>query len=89
MPLASSPTRSYIIRLKPGQDVTAEIEALTRTHHSQAASIVSVVGSLTRVALRFAGKLITCSLSPIVGPISANHTVRISAHHTRTACYRR
>lgn len=55
MPLASSPTHSYIIRLKPGQDVTAEIEALTRTHHSQAASIVSVVGSLTRVALRFAG----------------------------------
>ncbi len=56
MPLASSPTRSYIIRLKPGQDVKAELEALARAHHLQAASIVSVVGSLTDVALRFANK---------------------------------
>ena len=53
---SSTTTRSYIIRLKPGQDVKAELEALARAHHLQAATIVSVVGSLTDVALRFANK---------------------------------
>ena len=63
MSLASSPTRSYIVRLKPGQDVKAELEALARAHHLQAASIVSVVGSLTNVALRFANKPETTTLT--------------------------
>ena len=62
-PVTSSSIRSYVVRLKPGQDVKAELEALAREHHLQAASIVSVVGSLTDVALRFANKPETTTLS--------------------------
>ncbi|HPH64420.1 MAG TPA: DNA-binding protein [Kofleriaceae bacterium] len=58
----SSDTRSFIVRLKPGQDVKTELEALANANHLQAASIVSVVGSLTNVALRYANQPTTTRL---------------------------
>lgn len=54
---------SYPVRLKPGQDVKTELEALAKAHHLRAASIVSVVGSLTDVALRFANQSSTTTLT--------------------------
>lgn len=59
---SSSDTRSYVVRLKPGQDVKAELEALAKANRLQAASIVSVVGSLTDVALRYANQPTTTRL---------------------------
>jgi len=47
-------TRSYIVRLKPGQELKTELSRLAKDQGFQAASIVSAVGSLTDVALRLA-----------------------------------
>ncbi len=49
-------TRSYIVRLKPGQEVKTELSRLARENDLQAASIVSAVGSLTDVSLRLANQ---------------------------------
>lgn len=61
--VAAPDTRSYLVRLRPGQDVTAELRALATAEHLRAASIVSVVGSLTDVALRYANREETTLLS--------------------------
>lgn len=47
-------TRSYVIRLKPGQEVKTELVRLAKEKGLEAASIVSAVGSLTDVGLRLA-----------------------------------
>lgn len=49
-------TRSYIVRLKPGQEVKTELARLAQENGLQAASIVSAVGSLTDVSLRLANQ---------------------------------
>ena len=49
-------TRSYIVRLKPGQELKTELAKLALENDLQAASIVSAVGSLTDVSLRLANK---------------------------------
>lgn len=49
-------TRSYIVRLKPGQELKTELARLALEHDLQAASIVSAVGSLTAVSLRLANQ---------------------------------
>jgi len=49
-------TRSYIVRLKPGQELKTELAQLARDHGLRAASIVSAVGSLTDVSLRLANQ---------------------------------
>jgi len=51
---AQPETRSYIIRLKPGQEVKTELARLAKEKGLKAASIVSAVGSLTDVGLRLA-----------------------------------
>ena len=49
-------SRSFVLRLEPGADVKSSLEAFARDHHLRAASVVSAVGSLTDVGLRFADK---------------------------------
>lgn len=49
-------TRSFVVRLRPGQELKAELQRFARTEDLRAASIVSAVGSLTNVALRFANQ---------------------------------
>lgn len=46
----------FPIRLKPGQDLKSEIDSLTRRHNWSAACILSAVGSLTEVPIRFANQ---------------------------------
>src|SRR4051812_2351852 len=48
--------RSHLLRLKPGMDVTAELARYAKEKSLRAATIVSAVGSLTHVALRFANQ---------------------------------
>jgi predicted DNA-binding protein with PD1-like motif len=62
-PSVAADTRALVIRLKPGMDVKAELERLAGAEHLQAASIVSVVGSLTDVALRYANQPTTTTLT--------------------------
>ena len=43
------------IRLTPGQDLRAALEAAVQSHHCRAAFVLSGIGSLSTAGLRFAG----------------------------------
>lgn len=55
-PAVPSRVRAHTLRLKPGQELTEELEAWAKSHRIRAATIVSAVGSLTRVSLRYANQ---------------------------------
>jgi predicted DNA-binding protein with PD1-like motif len=48
--------RTFVVRLRPGQELKTELMALAREQGLEAASVTSAVGSLTDVALRLANK---------------------------------
>ena len=52
----SENVRVHAIRLRPGQDLRAEIESYAQAQRIQAGWIVSCVGSLTQIHLRFANQ---------------------------------
>lgn len=58
-PVATSPVaplEAHAMRLRPGQDLRVELERWARDHHITAACIVTAVGSLTRVSIRYANR---------------------------------
>jgi predicted DNA-binding protein with PD1-like motif len=57
-----SDTKSYILRLKPGQEVKTELVRFAKENKIEAGAVVSAVGSLTEVALRYANKDATTKL---------------------------
>ena len=48
--------KTHCIRLRPGQDLRHELEALAASSQLSAAAVVTCVGSLTVAALRFASR---------------------------------
>ncbi len=72
----------HAIRLLPGQDLKLELDKFVESKQIKAASIVSAVGSLTDVALRFAnqsdvskmkGHFELVSLSGILSSVGGSH----------------
>ncbi|NDJ54878.1 MAG: DNA-binding protein [Chloroflexi bacterium] len=57
--------KTIAFRLKPGQDLKRALKQATFSHNLQAAIILTAVGDLSRVALRFAGQSQT---SVVKGP---------------------
>ena len=49
-----SEVRALVVRLRPGEDLKRELDALAEREHIEAGAIATCVGSLERVALRFA-----------------------------------
>jgi len=52
----SSPLRAHAFRLTPGQDLRRELLAFARRAGLRAAAVLTCVGSLTTVALRYANR---------------------------------
>lgn len=48
--------KTFAIRLHPGQDLKAEVLSFCKSQGLQAACVLTCVGSLTKTALRLAGK---------------------------------
>lgn len=61
-----SPVRVHALRLGPGQDLRAELEAFVRARGIRAGFVVSAVGSLREVRLRLAGQE---GATPFPGPM--------------------
>lgn len=55
-PTAVAPLEAHAMRLHPGQDLRVELERWAKDHHITAACIVTAVGSLTRVSIRYANR---------------------------------
>jgi len=50
------PMKTISFRLKPGQDLKVELDALAKTRDIEAACVLACVGSLTTAVLRFANQ---------------------------------
>lgn len=79
---ANSNVHISILRMRPGQDPKRSLESYVAEHHLKAAVVVSVAGSLTTVALRYAnqdkvtileGHFEIVSLGGILGSESGSH----------------
>lgn len=72
---------THPLRLKPGQDLKKEIDALTLRKKWPAACIVSAVGSLTEVAIRFANQEETSLMSGHFEIVSLSGTLSPDGSH--------
>jgi hypothetical protein len=55
-PLPASRMKASVLRLKPGQDLLTELKEFAKSRDLKAGSILSAVGSLTKVTLRYANQ---------------------------------
>jgi predicted DNA-binding protein with PD1-like motif len=78
-------TRTFVVRLKPGQELKTEITKLARTEDLKAASIVSAVGSLTDVSLRFANQKETTRLAGHFEVVSLSGYLAANEFHVHMA----
>ena len=77
----ASPADYYVIRLRPGQDLKAELRAFAKTHDLRAAFIASAVGSLTDVHLRYANQAAGTHLSGHFELLSLSGTLTRDGMH--------
>jgi hypothetical protein len=92
-PVSSEATHHEVVRLEPGDDPRARLEALQAEHGWPGASVVSAVGSLTEASLRFAdqeratrirGPLEVVALSGTLGPDGAHLHLSVADGRGRT-----
>lgn len=77
----SSSARFYALRLFPEQEVFAQLHAFIAQHQLQAAWIAGCTGSLTDVALRYAGQEETTLLTGTFEVISLSGTLEREGEH--------
>jgi predicted DNA-binding protein with PD1-like motif len=73
--------RNYTFRLKPGQDLFDSISLFLQENQIQAGCILSGVGSLTHVALRFANQDSNANFEGVFEIVSLTGTVSIHGSH--------
>lgn len=73
--------RTYVLRLKPGQDLRAELEQFTKAKNLQAAYIVTCAGSLRKAALRLADKSDSTSFDGKFEIVSLTGTLSADGPH--------
>ena len=54
--ITAAPMQTYSFRLRPGQDLKAELDALVKQQRIEAGAMLTCVGSLTDVTLRLANQ---------------------------------
>lgn len=77
-PVASERTRTLVLRLRPGQDLRRELLAVVEAQGIEAAAVLTCVGSLTKVTLRYANQ-------PEGAPIEGHHLEIVSLVGTISA----
>jgi uncharacterized protein len=73
--------RNYTFRLKPGQDLFDSISLFVRENHIQAGCVLSGVGSLTHVALRFADQDTYAGFDGHFEIVSITGTISVHGSH--------
>jgi uncharacterized protein len=73
--------RNYTFRLKPGQDLFDSISLFLQENQIQAGCVLSGVGSLTHVALRFANQETYANFEGYFEIVSVTGTVSIHGSH--------
>lgn len=81
----ASAARFHALRLLPGQEVFSRLYEFVQQHQLHAAWIAGCTGSLTNVALRFAGQEETTLLTGTWEIISLNGTLELTGEHLHLA----
>lgn len=76
-----SDARFYALRLAPGQEVLSQLRLFITHHKLHAAWIAGCTGSLTDVALRYAGREETTLLSGKFEVLSLSGTLELAGEH--------
>ena len=76
---------NYTFRLKPGQDLFDSIEMFLQEKHIEAGCVLSAVGSLTHVALRFADRHTYAEFDGRFEIVSMTGTISIYGSHLHMA----
>ncbi|WP_318368233.1 PPC domain-containing DNA-binding protein [Enterobacter sp.] len=76
-----SDARFYALRLAPGQEVLSQLRLFITHHQLHAAWIAGCTGSLTDVALRYAGREDTTLLSGKFEVLSLSGTLELAGEH--------
>lgn len=76
-----SGARFYALRLAPGLEVLSQLRLFITEHHLQAAWIAGCTGSLTDVALRYAGREETTLLNGKFEVLSLAGTLELTGEH--------
>lgn len=79
--LQRSSIETYSIRLKPGDDISLCIEEICKDYSIQAGVILSCVGSLREVSLRYAGEPNTTKLTGPFEIVSLTGTISVNGSH--------
>lgn len=80
-PENSSSMRAVALRLKPGEDVKIALDNYVKEHHIKAACIVTCVGSLQQVSIRYADKKDADTLRGRFEIVSLTGTLAESGSH--------
>jgi predicted DNA-binding protein with PD1-like motif len=78
-------TTIHALRLKPGEDLRKELEALVVREKIQAGSVISAVGSLKEAAIRFANKPNPTILKGNFEVVSLSGTLGLAGNHLHLA----
>lgn len=73
--------RNYTFRLKPGQDLFSSMEAFVKDKNIEAGCVLSGVGSLTHVVLRFANQRSHAEVDGFFEIVSLTGTVSVHGSH--------
>jgi uncharacterized protein len=73
--------KTISIRLKPGQDLKKELDALALKNNLKAACVLTCVGSLTTAVLRYANQPTTSTLTGHFEIVSLTGTMSIHGSH--------
>lgn len=79
--LQRSSIETYSIRLKPGDDISICLEEICKDYSIQAGIILSCVGSLREVSLRYAGEPDTTKLTGPFEILSLTGTISVNGSH--------
>ncbi|HEX8277772.1 MAG TPA: PPC domain-containing DNA-binding protein [Segetibacter sp.] len=77
-PFEISDVKAVTIRLHPGEDLKAQLDEYVKANHVKAACILTCVGSLQQVTLRFANQSVTemisgkLEISSLAGTLAEN-----------------
>lgn len=85
MALASSTMVVHALRLHPGQDIRKELETYVQKNKIEAASILSAVGSVSEVNIRFANQPNPSLLKDFREVVSLSGTTSIHGSHLHIA----
>lgn len=79
--VTNQPARHHVVRLRPGQDLLAELTAYATKHSLKAAAVISAVGSLKQASLRYANKPEYSKLDGPFEVVSFSGTLDAASNH--------